>query len=98
MDLATVSRSLSDVVKSARSSIVQVRARSSIPATGVVWSDDGVIVTADHAVEAEQGIEIGLPDGASTAATLVGRDPRTDVAVLRADAKGLTPPQWAERG
>ena len=38
---------------------------------------------------------MGLPDGEVVAAELVGRDPGTDIALLRTDA-GLTPPAWAD--
>ena len=50
--------------------------------TGIVWSADGVIVTADHVVEREEGIEVLLPGGESVKAELIGRDPSTDVAAL----------------
>jgi S1-C subfamily serine protease len=67
-----------------------------MPASGVVWSADGVIVTSHHVVERDENIEIGLHGGQIVAATLVGRDPSTDIAVLRADTKGLTVPTWSD--
>ena len=56
-----------------------------MPASGFIWNYEGVIVTSHHVVEQDENIVIGLPDGSTTSATLVGRDPSTDVAVLRAD-------------
>jgi S1-C subfamily serine protease len=44
-----------------------------------------VIVTAEHTVKHDEEITIGMPDGSSVAATLAGRDPGTDIAVLKAD-------------
>jgi S1-C subfamily serine protease len=73
-----------------------VEARPRLPASGIIWSTDGVIVTAHHIVEEEDNIGIGLPDGTSTKAKLVGRDPTTDIAVLRADAKGLKSQPWSD--
>jgi S1-C subfamily serine protease len=93
--LQTLSDSMAGAVESAGKSIVQVAARRRMPASGVVWSADGVIVTSHHVVEQEDKIRIGLPDGTNVGATLVGRDPNSDIAVLRADAKGLTVPAWA---
>ena len=55
--------------------------------TGVVISSDGLILTNNHVVaEAEQGatMEVSFNDGRTAAATLVGRDPITDLAVIRA--------------
>jgi putative serine protease PepD len=55
--------------------------------TGVVISSDGLILTNNHVVaEAEQGatMEVSFNDGRTAAATLVGRDPTTDLAVIRA--------------
>lgn len=93
--LANLSDALAAAVETAGPSIVRVEARRRLPASGIVWSADGVIVTAHHVVEEEEGISIGLADGQTVAASLVGRDPTTDIAVLRANAAGLTPPAWA---
>jgi S1-C subfamily serine protease len=67
-----------------------------LPASGIVWSSDGVIVTSHHVLERNDNIKVGLPDGQSVPATLVGRDPTTDLAALRVSATGLTAPAWAE--
>jgi S1-C subfamily serine protease len=60
-----------------------------------VWSSDGIVVTAQHAVEREDGIEVGLSDGRTLEATLVGRDPGSDVAVLRVAGSALAAPAWS---
>jgi S1-C subfamily serine protease len=44
-----------------------------------------VVVTADHVIERDEDIRVGLGDGTAVDATLAGRDPATDVAVLRVD-------------
>jgi len=49
-------------------------------------------------VQREDKIKIGLGNGDTVAATLVGRDPSTDLAVLRAETEGLTPAAWATFG
>jgi S1-C subfamily serine protease len=51
---------------------------------GSVWRP-GVIVTADEALAEEGDISIALPNGETASATLVGRDPTTDIALLRVD-------------
>jgi S1-C subfamily serine protease len=94
--LQTLSDALADAVQQAGRSIVRVEARRRMPASGFVWSADGLIVTAHHVVEHEENIRIGLPDGSQTKAALVGRDPNTDLAVLRAETGGLAVPAWAE--
>jgi S1-C subfamily serine protease len=88
--LLSVSNALADAVAAAGQSVVRVEARRRLAASGFVWSADGVIVTAQHVVERDDNINIGLPNGEKVSATLVGRDPSTDLAVLRADTKGLT--------
>ena len=89
--LSRLSDDLADTADRAGPSVVRVEGRRRLPASGIVWSPDGVIVTADHAVERDDNINVGPPDGRSVAATLVGRDPTTDVAVLRTDGDGLIP-------
>ncbi len=86
--LTEFSRALSEAVEAGGRYTVRVEARRRLPASGVIWSPDGVIVTAHHVVEWDN-ITIGLPDGRSVPARLVGRDPATDLAVLRTDTAGL---------
>ena len=91
-----LSELLASVVEKAGDSVVQVAARRGIGSTGVAWSEDGVVVAADHNVQREEEITLGLPDGSTVPARLVGRDPSTDLAVLRAEASGLALPEWAD--
>ncbi len=93
--LSNLSDALAEVAETAGRSIVRVEARRRLPATGIVWSEDGVIVTANHIVRHDKKIRVGLPDGDAVDAELVGRDPTTDIAVLRVDASGLTAATWA---
>lgn len=93
--LETLSNDLASAVSAAGQSIVRVEARRRQSATGVVWSADGLIITAHHVVERDDNIRVGLPDGTTVNASLVGRDPTTDIALLRADASGLPPANWA---
>ncbi len=89
---AANSDAAADTIAAAGKHIVRVDARRHLGATGVVWSAEGVIVTTSHAVRREQEIEVGLPDGASASAQLVGRDPPADLAVLRL---AVPPPDWS---
>ncbi len=94
--LANLSEDLAATVEASGPNVVKVDARDRLAASGIVWSADGVIVTAHHVVERDDDIGVGLPDGRMVAAALVGRDPTTDLAVLRAEAGGLTPPTWSD--
>lgn len=94
--LSRLSEELAATVAEGGHSVVRVEARDRLPASGIVWSSDGIIVTAHHVVERDDNINVGLPDGQSVAATLVGRDPTTDLAVLRAQTRGLRLPSWTE--
>ncbi len=94
--LQSFSDSVVAVVEKAGASVVTVDGRNRLPASGIVWSADGVIVTANHVVQRDEDIQIGLPGGEMIAATLAGRDPASDIAVLRVDAGGLTPAAWID--
>jgi S1-C subfamily serine protease len=93
--LVSLSQNLAALVEKAGPSAVRVEARRRLPATGIIWSPDGIVVTAHHVVERDDGISIGLPDGSTVPGSLVGRDPTTDIAVLRVQAAGLIAPAWA---
>lgn len=94
--LKSLSAAMAGVVDSAGQSVVRVEGRDRMPATGVVWSAGGVIVTAHHVVERDENLQVGLPNGESVPAELVGRDPATDLAVLRVATQGLTPATWVD--
>ncbi len=74
-------------------SVVRVDAGRRFPGSGVVWHvEDGgaLILTADHVIESEDEIELGLPDGGTAGATIVGRDENSDLALLRTQSGALT--------
>jgi S1-C subfamily serine protease len=92
----SLSSQLAATVEQAAASVVRVTARTPVPSSGVIWSNDGLIVTASHAVVREEEIQVSLPGEREAAATLVGRDGGTDVAVLRVDARDFPPPSWSD--
>jgi S1-C subfamily serine protease len=93
--LGNLSQELAQLVKNTGPSIVRVEARRRMPATGIVWSADGLIVTANHVIEKNKDIKIGLENGDTVQADLIGRDPSTDIAVLKANAS-LQPAAWTK--
>ena len=58
--------------------------------SGVIISKDGYIVTNNHVIENATSIEVVLNDRRSYEATLIGRDPQTDIALLKIEADNLT--------
>ncbi|MGE3270401.1 MAG: S1C family serine protease [Chloroflexota bacterium] len=93
--LAAFSDALADAVALAGQSVIRVDGRHRQPASGIAWTADGLIVTADHVIERDDHLTVGLADGRTVKAQLVGRDPGSDLALLKADAAGLTPLQRA---
>lgn len=91
--LTDFSKDLAAIVEAGGRGVVRVEARRRFPSSGIVWSADGTVITAAHTVEREEEIRVGLPDGSAVPATLVGRDPSTDLAMLRLEgaASGLAP-------
>lgn len=82
--LAAVSDQMARAVVRAAAAVVRVDGRPRQAASGVVWEAGGLILTASHVVERDGGVKVQMADGASVAATVVGRDAGTDVALLRA--------------
>jgi S1-C subfamily serine protease len=86
--LSSLSNELASIVERAGRTVVAVNARPRLSSTGVHWRP-GIVVTADHTVRADEDITITRRDGRSVAARLAGRDPGTDLAVLRVDDTDL---------
>lgn len=87
--LSSLSQSMTGAVEKISPSIVAVDARRRVPTSGVIWRPD-IIVSTNHTVRRDEEITITTHDGRSFPATLAGRDPSTDLAVLRFDGGGGT--------
>lgn len=59
--------------------------------SGVVIREDGYIITNNHVVSGASSIKVTMSDDTEYTATVVGADSRSDIAVLKVDATGLTP-------
>jgi len=94
--LSDLSDALAGSVDAASPSVVRIEGRERLPGTGIVWDSSGTIVTSHHILERDDNIKIGIQDGETVEAELIGRDPTIDVAVLRVPANSLAAPQWTE--
>jgi S1-C subfamily serine protease len=86
--LVALSDTTAKLVEGAASSIVSVHGGSRWHSSGIHWRS-GIIVTAEEALERDENIKLTLHGGHTIDASLVGRDPSTDVAVLRFRPDGL---------
>jgi len=93
--LVELSNAMTEAVEKAGASTVLVNARRRIPATGIAYAAD-LILTASHVVEREEGITVKLNDGSDVAATVAGRDPGTDLALLRLEQAVAKPAETAQ--
>ena len=64
--------------------------------SGVIISEDGYIVTNNHVVDGAEEIEVILNDNRKFTAKVIGRDPNTDIALIKIDAKNLTVLPWGD--
>lgn len=80
--LHAFSDALANAVAALAPSVVAIHARRRIPASGIVWRA-GYVVATDHTIRRERDITVTLNDGRQVAATLVGRDASTDLALLK---------------
>jgi S1-C subfamily serine protease len=80
--LETISSEFAASAEAVGPSVVAIYARRWMPSSGVVWRN-GVVVTADHNIRREEDITIVGADGKTTVAELAGRDPSTDLAILK---------------
>jgi len=83
------SNALADAVDRVSASVVRIETGRRRPASGLVWSAEGLIVTTAHGLEREDGLEVTLESGEVHSATLLGADLSSDLALLRVEAAGL---------
>ena len=88
--LSELSDALANVVEKVRPSIVRVDDGTRLTASGIVWSDTGTLLATSHGVERDNDLWVETNSGHRFPATLVGRDPDTDIAVLQS-REGLDP-------
>ncbi len=86
--LVVFSDQAAELVGRTAGSVVAVHGGGRRSSSGIHWRS-GVIVTAEEVLERDEDIKLTLPGGRQVAASLAGRDPSTDVAVLRFQPDGL---------
>jgi len=84
-----------DVVDEVEPSVVAI-ALDGGEGSGVIWDEDGTIVTNAHVVGDERRVEVVLATGDRVEATVEASDPRTDLAVLQVDRDGLPAAEFRE--
>ncbi|MDQ3704069.1 MAG: S1C family serine protease [Chloroflexota bacterium] len=90
--LSSLSNQLADAVERIGPAVVTVYGRQRLPSSGVVYKQ-GLVLTAEHAIEREEDLSIATHDGRKLPAQFVGRDPSSDLAVLRVDDLNVEPAQ-----
>lgn len=91
-ELTKLSQAMAAAVAKAAESTVLVNARRRFPASGIALSKE-LVLTANHVVEVDEDIEVILPDGTQTTAELLGRDPGSDLALLKLTKGKAVPAQ-----
>ncbi len=92
--LVALSEAMADAVERAGAATLLVDARRRFPASGIAYQRD-LVLTASHVVERDDDIRITLPDGSHHTATIAGRDPGNDLALLRLSSAVMTPAETA---
>lgn len=97
--LAALSEGMAEAVARVSPSVVRVHGRRRRPASGVIYAP-GMVLAASHALEREEDLTVGTHDGGTLPARFVGRDPSSDLAVLRVEgleAKAAAPSEGEAR-
>lgn len=94
-ELIELSNAMAQATERAAGSVVAVHTEKRGSSSGIVWRS-GVIVTSEHALRRDEEIQVTLPDGRVVPAALAGRDPSTDVAVLKCAAAMVAAPEFGD--
>lgn len=91
-DTKNLSDLLADSVAAASRGVLYLEVNCG-SASGSVWSED-LVITALHAIGQAESLGVTLPDGRELSGAVIGRDPGTDLAVIRVEESALTPLIW----
>jgi S1-C subfamily serine protease len=94
-ELIELSNALARATEQAAASTVAVHTEARGSSSGIIWRA-GVIVTAEHALRRDEEIHVTLADGPVAKVTLAGRDPSTDVAVLKCAEAGTAVTEFGD--
>jgi len=90
-----ISNALAEATEKAAAHAVAVHTEPRGSSSGIIWRA-GLIVTTEHALQRDEEIQVTLPDGRVASAKLQGRDPSTDVALLKCDEARTAPAEFAD--
>jgi S1-C subfamily serine protease len=93
--LEIISSEFASAAERVGGSVVAVHARRWMPTSGIEWKK-GVVVTVHHGVQRDEDIKVLLGSGRAVSAKLAGRDPSTDIAVLRIEEGSSGAPQLGD--
>ena len=93
--LETISSEFASAAEKVGSTVVAVRARRWMPTSGIEWKR-GVVITVHHGVQRDEDIQVLLGASRTVSAKLAGRDPSTDIAVLRIEEGSSGTPQLGD--
>jgi S1-C subfamily serine protease len=87
--LDAFSNAVVSVADKLRPAVVNLRAGRGGSGSGVLFAPDGLLLTNHHVVRGSEAVRVRLHDGTEMSGRVVGADPWTDLAVVRADGDGL---------
>jgi serine protease DegQ len=85
--------SIPDLVENLAPSVVTIFTKGGL-GSGVVYSEDGLILTNEHVIRGATTVEVAFADGQRVEGTVTATDPVTDLALVRADRTGLPKPAY----
>lgn len=86
--LSALSDEIATLIARSATSVVAINGRRRSHSSGVHWRQ-GIIVTAEHSIRRDEEITVTLAGGKSAGASLLGRDPGTDLALLKVEDPGI---------
>ncbi len=96
-ELIELSNALAQATGRAAASVVAVHTETRGSSSGIMWRP-GVIITSEHALRRDEEIQVTPPNGRVVPATLAGRDPSTDIAVLKCPETDTVVPEFGDLG